>query len=453
MSIRPGSSQDRYTYLTTTPVNRLIITLAIPTMISMLVTGIYNTADTYFVGRISTQATAAVGLSFTVMSIIQAFGFFCGQGSGNYISRMLGAGKRKEANEAAATGFALALLIGLTIAIAGIFFVRKLALLIGATPTTLDDAAMYMRIILCGAPFMMCQFVINNQLRFQGAAFYAMIGLLCGAILNLFLDPLFIFVFHMGVAGAATATVISQFVSFVVLLIGSSKGENIRLSVRNVRFNRHYLFEIVNGGSPSLARQGMAAISAILLNTSAGTIGGDAAIAGMSVATRVFMLVNSLLIGFGQGYQPVCSFNYGANLKKRVYDGFMFCIRCGMIFFTAAGTLCFIFAPHIIAWFRPDPEVVAVGKAALRYQAVVMPFLPVVFIANMLLQSIGKGFKASVTSSARSGIFFIPLILILPRVLSLTGVEITQACADVCAIAISIPLVWSELKTMRPSAE
>ncbi len=234
-----SSGQHRYTLLTQTPVNRLIPRLAVPTIISMLVTGIYNTADTYFVGQISTQATAAVGLVFSVMAIIQAFGFFCGQGSGNYISRMLGAGEKKEANEAASTGFAMALIIGLLFAAVGISFVKPIAVFIGATPTTLSDAVTYMRIILIGAPFMMCQFVINNQLRFQGAAMYAMVGLLCGAVLNIFLDPLLIFVFHMGVAGAAIATVSGQAISFVVLLIGSSKGENIHLSIRNVRLGRH----------------------------------------------------------------------------------------------------------------------------------------------------------------------------------------------------------------------
>ena len=444
-----SSGQDRYTLLTQTPVNRLIPRLAVPTIISMLVTGIYNTADTYFVGQISTQATAAVGLVFSVMAIIQAFGFFCGQGSGNYISRMLGAGEKKEANEAASTGFAMALIIGLLFAAVGISFVKPIAVFIGATPTTLSDAVTYMRIILIGAPFMMCQFVINNQLRFQGAAMYAMVGLLCGAVLNIFLDPLLIFVFHMGVAGAAIATVSGQAISFVVLLIGSSKGENIHLSIRNVRLGRHYIFEIINGGMPSLFRQGMSSVAAILLNTSAARYGGDAAIAGMSIVTRVTMLMCSALIGFGQGYQPVCSFNYGAGLKKRVRDGFFFCIKYGSVFLACASVLSFIFAPQIVSWFRSDPEVIAVGSFALRCEVCVLPFLTFVFLTNMMLQAIGKGFKASLTSSARSGIFFIPLILILPGLFGLRGVEITQPAADLCSLLLAVPLAFSELKTME----
>ena len=312
-----NSTQNRYEYLTQTPVPKLISRLAVPTILSMLVTGIYNTADTFFVGRISTQATAAVGLVFSVMAVIQAMGFFCGQGSGTYLSRMLGAGKKQEANEVAATGFALALILGVIVAVLGNVFARPLGYALGAGETTIRDTLIYMRIILLGAPFMMAQFVVNNQLRFQGSAMYAMVGLLCGAAINIGLDPLLMFVFHMGVAGAAIATVSGQFISFVVLLIGSAQGDNIHLKISNVRLNRHYLKEIVNGGSPALARQGLAAIATLLLNQTAGQMGGDAAIAGMSVVTRVLMLLASALIGFGQGYQPVCGFNYGAGLYGR----------------------------------------------------------------------------------------------------------------------------------------
>ncbi len=445
--------QDRFTYLTTTPVPKLITTLAIPTIISMLVTGIYNTADTYFVGRISTQATAAVGLVFSVMSIIQAVGFFCGHGSGNYIARLLGAGKTKEANEAAATGFAMAAIIGVIFTTLGIIFIAPISRLIGATPTTIADTEAYMRIIMIGAPIMMCQFVVNNHLRFQGSAIYAMAGLLCGAIINIFLDPLLIFVFKMGVVGAAVATVAGQCISFCVLLIGSRRGENIRYHFSNIRLNGHYILQIVNGGAPSLFRQVLTSLSAILLNTAAGSFGGDAAIAGMSVVTRIAMLVASMIIGFGQGYQPVCSFNYGAGLKTRVKEGYYFCIKWGAVWLTAAGIICFAFAPSIIGWFRDDPEVIKVGALALRCQAVAMPLMSFNFIGNMMLQSMGKGVKGSITSSARNGIFFIPLILILPRFLGLLGVEISQAIADVLAVAMTVPMAQSELRKMDRDAE
>ena len=443
-----NSTPNRYEYLTQTPVPKLISQLAVPTILSMLVTGIYNTADTFFVGRISTQATAAVGLVFSVMAVIQAMGFFCGQGSGTYLSRMLGAGKKQEANEVAATGFALALILGVIVAILGNVFARPLGYALGAGDTTIHDTLIYMRIILLGAPFMMAQFVINNQLRFQGSAVYAMVGLLCGAAINIGLDPLLMFVFHMGVAGAAIATVSGQFISFVVLLIGSAQGDNIHLKISNVRLNSHYLKEIINGGSPALARQGLAAIATLLLNQTAGQMGGDAAIAGMSVVTRVLMLLASALIGFGQGYQPVCGFNYGAGLYGRVKEGYFFCVKYGTIILTAASALCLAFAPQIISFFRDDPEVIAVGTVALRAQAISLPLMATIVITNMMLQSTGKGVKASIASSARNGIFFIPMILILPRLFGLFGVEISQACADVLSFLLAIPFAASELKKM-----
>ena len=442
-------TQDRFEYMTTTPVPKLITTLAIPTIISMLVTGIYNTADTFFVGKISTQATAAVGLVFPVMAIIQALGFFCGHGSGNYLSRMLGAGKQDEANNMASTGFALSLILGVIVAVVGIALSPHIAKVIGATDSTMEDTLSYMRIIMLGAPFMMGQFVINNQLRFQGSAMFAMIGLMCGAVINIVLDPLLILTFDMKVKGAAIATVSGQIASFIVLLIGSRRGENIRLAIHNIHINGHYLYEILNGGIPSLFRQGLAAVATMLLNHAAGDLGSDAAIAGMSVVTRVMMLVCSALIGFGQGYQPVCSFNYGANLKKRVREGYFFCVKYGTIFLFVVGALCFAFAPQIVGWFRDDPDVIAVGKVALRCQAAVLFLNATTIITNMMLQSIGKGFKASVTASARNGIFFIPLILILPKAFGLLGVELTQSCADVLSLFLSVPLAISELKKMK----
>ena len=440
---------DRHTYLTQTPIPGLIWALAVPTIISMLVTGIYNTADTYFVGRISTEATAAVGLVFSVMAIIQALGFFCGHGSGNSLSRMLGAGRRQEADEMAATGFALALGLGALVAVLGNVFARPLADFVGATDASRADTMAYMRIILLGAPFMMGQFVINNQLRFQGSAMYAMVGLMLGAVMNIGLDPLLMFVFGLGVRGAAIATVCGQITSFCALLAGSRKGENIHLRARNVRFTGENLLQIVNGGMPSLARQGLAAVSTLLLNRYARVYGADAAIAGMSIVSRVLMLNVSVLIGFGQAYQPVCSYNYGARLYDRVREGYFFCVKYGTVMMTVAGVACFAFAPTIVGWFRDDPAVIPIGAAALRWQAAVLPLLASSILTNMMLQSMGKGLKASITSSARNGIFFIPLILILPPLLGLPGVEMTQAWADVLTFLLAVPMARSELKKMK----
>ena len=434
-----SKAAERYRDMTETPVPRLITRLSIPTIISMLVTAIYNAADTFFVGRISTEATAAVGLAFSAMAVIQALGFFCGQGSGNYLSRMLGAGKQEEAEKMAATGLALSMILGVVVAAASVLNIRQLAEFLGARGGTVEETVSYLRIIVLGAPFMMGQFVINNQLRYQGSAMYAMVGLLCGAILNIALDPLLIFGFGMGVTGAALATVSGQIISFFVLLAGSMHGVNIHLNIRNVRLNGHFIVQIINGGIPALFRQGLAAVATVLLNRAAGVY-GHAAIAGMSVTTRVTMFVSSALIGFGQGYQPK---------KERVREGYFFCVRYGTIFLTVMAVFCFIFSPQIIAFFRNDPEVIAVGKVALRWQAAALPLLACIVITNMMLQSIGKGVKASITASARSGIFFIPLILILPRIFGLLGVEMTQAVADILSVSVSIPLAAMELRKMK----
>lgn len=311
------STKDNYLYLTTTPVPRLIVSLAVPTIISMLVTSFYNMADTYFVGKINTQSTAAVGIVFSVMSIIQAVGFFFGHGSGNYISRKLGAQETGNAEKMAATGFFWALFMGIFLAVVGLIFLTPLSLALGSTPTILPYTEKYLGIILLGAPFMTASLVLNNQIRFQGNAAYAMVGIVSGAVINVILDPILIFVFDMGISGAALATVISQICSFSLLLYMCRKGGNIRIRFRNFTPSLAFIKEIIGGGTPSLARQGLASVATILLNVAAGAY-GDAAIAGMSIVTRIAMFINAFLIGFGQGFQPVCGFNYGAGLYARV---------------------------------------------------------------------------------------------------------------------------------------
>lgn len=447
------SRKERFIRMTETPVERLIVSLAIPTMISMMVTALYNSADTYFVGSISTEATASVGVVFSVMAFIQALGFFCGHGSGNYLSRQIGAGNDREASEAAATGFALAAILGVFLAVSGLVFIRPLAVFLGATPLMMEDTVRYMRIILCGAPVMIPEIVLNNQLRFQGASVYAMFGLVSGAILNIGLDPLMIFVFRMGVTGAALATVLSQTVALLILWLGTRQGGNVRIEPRNIRLNAHYLLQIVNGGAPSLFRQGLSSVSTILLNNLAGALGSEAAIAGMSIVTRVMMMLNSAVIGFGQGFQPVASFNYGAKKYERVRNGYIFCVKCATVFLAFVSVLCLLFAPQIVSFFRDDPAVIGIGKNALRCQAAVFWVFGFTVMSNMMMQSIGKGVRASLMASFRSGLFFIPALLILSRLLGLTGVEMAQAVADLCAFLCSIPIVLSEWGELTSGGE
>lgn len=441
--------EEKYIYMTETPVPRLIGELAVPTIISMLVTSFYNMADTFFVGKINRQSTAAVGIVFSVMALIQALGFFFGHGSGNYISRRLGAKDFEEAAAMAANGFFLAFLCGIMVMLGGLIFLRPLAVVLGSTPTILPYTEAYLRIILIGAPFMTSSLVLNNQLRFQGSAAYAMVGIVTGAVINIALDPLLIFVFQMGVAGAAAATVISQFCSFLLLLFQSRKGGNIRIRFCNFKPNGHYVKEICRGGVPSLCRQGLASISGILLNHGAGAY-GDAAIAGMSIVSRVSMFASSALIGFGQGFQPVCGFNYGAKLYQRVREGFVFCVKYATVFLIGVSVVACVFAPGIIGLFRKgDEEVIAVGAMALRLQCVTFPLMGWIVMSNMMLQSIGKALKASILAAARQGVFFIPLILVLPRIFGLLGVEMCQMVADVLSFALAVPLCVGVLREMK----
>lgn len=440
---------DKYTLMTTAPVPRLIGSLAVPTIISMLITSFYVMADTYFVGKINTQSTAAVGISFSVMAIIQAFGFFFGHGSGNYISRKLGAREYQSAEKMASTGFFCAFIAGTLITVFGLIFLTPICKALGSTSTILPYSETYLGIILLGAPFMASSLVLNNQMRFQGNAVYAMIGIIVGAVLNIGLDPLLIFVFDMGIAGAGIATLASQICSFIILLYMDRKGENIRIRFSNFTPKLSLLKEILYGGSPSLCRQGLASTATILLNVAAGRY-GDAAIAGMSIVTRICMFINSFVIGFGQGFQPVCGFNYGAGFYTRVRHGFWFCIKLGVIFLSICSIIGYIYAPEIVSWFRKeDAQVIEIGARALRWQLITLPLGTWVILCNMLLQTIRKPVRAVILSSARQGLFFIPFILILPYLLGLQGVEMCQAAADLCSFLLAIPLTIGVLKGMR----
>lgn len=453
MNYNKKTAQDKHVMMTTAPIPRLIGSLAVPTIISMLVTSFYVMADTYFVGKINTQSTAAVGISFSIMAIIQAFGFFFGHGSGNYISRRLGAKDYENAEKMASTGFFYAFFSGILIAVIGNIFLTPICVTLGSTETILPYAEKYLGIILLGAPFMASSLVLNNQMRFQGNAVYAMIGIIVGAALNIALDPILIFILDMGVAGAAWSTVISQICSFMVLMYMDSKGTNIKISFKNFTPTFGFLKEITFGGIPSLSRQGLASISTIMLNVAAGSY-GDAAIAGMSIVTRICMFINSFVIGFGQGFQPVCGFNYGAGLYTRVREGFWFCVKTGVVFLAICSIIGYIFAPEVVSWFRKDdPLVIEIGARALRWQLITLPLGTWVILCNMLLQTIRIPGRALVLSSARQGLFFIPLILLLPHFLGLQGVEMCQATADFCSFILAIPLTVPVLKRMRKDLE
>lgn len=435
--------------MTETPVPRLVCELAGPTIISMLITSFYNMADTFFVGKINTSATAAVGVVFSLMAIIQALGFTFGHGSGNYISRKLGSQEFEDAERMAATGFFSALIAGAVLTAAGLLFLTPLVRLLGATETILPYARQYAGYILLGAPYMTASLVLNNQLRFQGSAFYAMVGIASGAVLNIALDPLFIFVLDMGIGGAALATILSQFVSFCLLWLGCKRGGNLRIRLRNFTPTAFYFGQILRGGLPSFCRQSIASVATICLNFIAGGY-GDAAIAAFSIVNRVAQFASSALIGFGQGFQPVCGFNYGAKLYSRVREAFWFCVKVALVFLIGVSVLGYVFAPEVVGVFRKgDADVLAIGTVVLRCQCFGLPLWSWVVLCNMMLQTIGKSFPASLLALARQGLCFLPALFLLSALFGLTGLQISQLCADIGSFALAVPLGVTALRQMK----
>ena len=450
MSISPShANQARFTAMLEAPIPSLVTRLAIPTVISMLVTSIYNMADTFFVSQLGTSASGAVGIVFSLMAIIQAVGFTLGMGAGSLVSRSLGAGKSEDAHSIASVAFFSSIAGGTVIALGGLLFNDQLMSLLGATPTILPYAKDYGRYILLGAPVMCSSFVLNNLLRSQGRAALSMIGLTAGGILNIILDPIFIFVLKMGIAGAAVATLTSQCVSFLILFSMFLRGKStaqLRPGLFVPQFPRWFpqIFKI---GLPSLSRQGLASLSTVALNVQAGVY-GDAAVAGMSITGRIFMFVLAIMVGLGQGFQPVAGFCYGARRYDRVKSAYTFILVVGLVLLTGVGAVLFVWAPEIVSLFREDPEVITVGVAAIRYQALMMPILPLSVSGNMLFQSTGQARSATFLASCRQGIFFLPLAFVLPNIWGLTGVELIQPMADILSVLVSVPLVLSFFRRM-----
>lgn len=439
---------DNYTFLTEGPIHKVVLTMAVPTIVSMLVTSLYNMADTFFVGQLDTQSTAAVGVVFSLMFLIQAFGFFFGHGSGSYISRELGARRHGNAEKMAATGFFCSFAFGCIILLIGELLLTPLSIALGSTPTILPYTKSYLGIILLGAPFLTSSLTLNNQFRLQGNANYAMMGIVAGAVLNVALDPLFIFTFKMGVAGAALATVIGQAVSFVIMLRLTHSKDNIAIRFRNFTPSRAFMKEIFFGGSPSLSRQGLGAIATVVMNFSAGIYGGDAAIAAMSIVNRITMFIMSVVVGLGQGFQPLCGFCYGARSYKRLKTAFWFTVKVGTIFLLSCSVLGFAVSRNVIQIFRNDPDVIAVGIVALRWQLATYPLNAFIMTGNMMTQVCRQPLRANLLAAARRGIFFIPLVITLPMFFGVLGVEMCQSWSDLCAFLIAVPIVRNTFKEM-----
>ena len=446
--------QARFVMMTESPVRQLVMKMAIPTIISMMVTALYNIVDAFFVGHISTEATAGVGVAFAYMTFINAIGFFFGHGSGNFISTALGAKKYTEAEKMAATGFISSMAIGTLAAVVGLFFLSPLSRRMGATPDIVPSSNAYMLFILIGTPFMMSSLTLNNQLRLQGNARYAMVGIATGAVLNIFLDALLIYGLGMGVMGASLATCISQFVGWLILLLGTEKSGNVHIRFRHFTPTLRSYIDIFNGGAPSLCRHVFVCISTIMLNRYAAyyaTPGTEAsAIAAFAIVARIMMFAFSIILGVGQGFQPVCGFNYGAGLHERVRKSFVFTTKLATIILIIMSIAFAIFAPDLIMIFRSeDAELIKIGTEVLRWQCLAFPLVGVSTVTNMMYQTTRKTLVATLLSMGRQGIFFIPTIMILPLFIGLQGVEMTQAIADAMTFLLALPFAFQEIKDKK----
>lgn len=429
--------------MTEQPVSGLILSLAVPTIISMMVTAVYNTADTYFVSQLGTSASGAVGIVMSLMGIIQSAGFLIGMGGGSWMSRLLGEDKEERASEVAASSFYFAICLGILIAALGVLSLEPLVRMLGATETIRPYAMEYAQYILYAAPFLTASFTLNKLLCAEGKARFAMVGIASGGILNIFLDPLFIFVFHMGIAGAAVATALSQTFSFFILLYMFVSGKTIaKLHIRNASRKIGRYVQIVRFGMPSFFRQGLASVAMIAMNKSAAEY-GDSAVSAMAIVTKVFMLVFSAVIGFGQGYQPVAGYNYGAKRYGRVKQAFLFMTKAATVFLCVFAVIGYFAAPTMVRLFiKTDPEVIRIGTETMRFQCASLPFLPLAVCCNMTFQTIGKSAAATFLSSARQGYVFLPLIFLLPQFFGLMGVELAQPLSDIITFFICLPFVF-----------
>ncbi len=436
---RTLTSEEQHRRMLQTPIPKLVLSLAAPTVASQLISIIYNTADTYFVSQISTSASAAVGVVFSLQSIIQAYGFGVAMGASSLISLRLGEKKDRDANMYATSGFLAEFVGGLLMLVFGLLYLEPLMRVLGATETMMPHARAYGEIILMGAPVMCGSFILNCILRAEGAAVASMIGLCSGGILNIALDPLLIFTFGMGTAGAAVATVASQCVSFLVLAVAFLRGRSIvRLRPKYISRSPRDYMQILAVGFPTIARQGMASLASALMNIQ-GAVYGDAAVAALTISNKIYLLVRNVMIGIGQGFQPVAGYNYGAGDRKRTREAFIFATKLGTVVCIFAAGIIAVFAGPIIGWFRADDQVIAIGRLALLYACAVMPFMAYSTFVNQLYQCLGYKLPATVLASLRQGICYLPLIFILPHFLGLQGVQMTQPGSDLLTFFICIP--------------
>ncbi|PZC52116.1 hypothetical protein LH53_07125 [Mesotoga sp. TolDC] len=431
----------------------LLVGLSIPSIIAMLTNAIYNLVDTFFIGRIGTSAVGAVAVAFPIFNLIGAIGLTYGVGAASYVSRLLGAGEKEQADKAASTALFTSLATGIAFALLGLMYLDPLLIAFGATETIMEYAREYTMIIIMGSIFTMMNMTMNNLVRAEGNAQRFMVAMVSGALLNVALDPIFIFGFGMGIKGAAVATVISQSVSTVIILEYFVRKKSFtNLSIRLFRFSLHIYSEIFKIGLPTFLRQFLSSFSVALLNNAAGAF-GDHAVAAVGITMRVLMLGMMVLFGYGQAFQPVAGYNYGAKKFSRVFEALKFSILVTTVFATFFAIIGMVIPGSIVSIFSNDPEVIDVGSRALRAVSIFFPSFGFVITFTVLFQALGKGFAAGLLSMSKQGLFLIPAIIVLPRLFELNGVIYAQTIADFFTLFVAAILAMMIVKKLKAQSK
>lgn len=451
---RFASPEQKRTFMLTTPIPSLVTRMALPAIAGMLVTSIYNLADTFFVSQLGTYATGAVGVNMSIDNIIMMAGSLLATGAASFTSRLLGAKRDEKASQVLSTSYFTALLLGLLVLIGGTAFMDPLLLLLGANETILPYCREYAQYVLLAAPFMATSFVLNQCLRAEGSATYSMVGMVTGAVLNIALDPLFIFAFDWGVAGASAATAISKTVSWVILMIPYWKGSTLlRIHAKHIRFNRADIREVIVMGSASFFRNGLATLAAIVLNRIA--VGySESALAAISVANRITFLMTAACLGFGQGLQPVAGFSWGAQRYDRVRSAYRFAaVTCTAVMAAVAALVAVFAKPILLLFTEADADLVRLGMFSLRSQCLAMPIHGYCIVVNMLCAGIGRPVGTTLLGLSRQGICFFPILPLMVRLFGEWGVASVQGAADILTLLLAVPIALRVMKDVRAREE
>ena len=421
------------------PIPKALMALGVPIMIGMLINALYNLVDAYFVGGLGESPMGAISIVFPLGQVVVGLGLMFGNGAASYLSRLLGRGDRDTANKVASTALYSSVIIGAVIIIFAAIFLKPILFLLGATDTIMPYAVVYARIYVISCIFNVFNVTMNNIVSSEGAAKTTMCALLLGAVLNIGLDPVFIYVLDMGVVGAAIATAISQLVSTLVYVAYVFRKKSaFSFSIRNFNPSKQILIEILKIGVPTLTFQLLTSLSIALINRAANGY-GDAVIAGMGAVTRITSMGTLVVFGFLKGFQPIAGFSYGAKNFARLREAIKTSILWSTCFCVVVGLLMIIFPEQIISQFaNGNAKMLSAGQKSLMANGLSFFLFGFYTVYSSLFLALGKGTAGFVLGACRQGICFVPVILFLPIVWGMNGILYAQPIADVLSAIITI---------------